>query len=74
MNSLGKAVVQSKTIIFNVIMMLILVAESVPPIWESFGGLPTWVMPASATVVVFGNIALRVWFTDTPITSFLRKG
>jgi len=54
----------SKTLWFNVIMMLILMAEQIPVLWPNS---PEWVAPGAATVLVFGNIILRVWFTEQPL-------
>jgi len=67
MNNKPKTVVNSKTIIFNVIMTLILVAELLPTVVPNS---PEWVLPVSVGVMGIGNIVLRVWFTTQPVESF----
>lgn len=63
-NKVGKYLWESKTVIFNVIMVLVLVAEQVPAIWAN---PPEWLSTAALLVGVVGNIILRVFFTDTPV-------
>lgn len=62
---LGKYLWESKTVIFNIIMMLILVAEAIPAL--DIPGAPEWLGVAAGVVTVVGNIILRVWFTDQPV-------
>ena len=59
----------SKTLLFNVFMMIVLIADQVPALWPA---APDWVAPAAATVLVVGNIILRVWFTEQPLGSGLK--
>ena len=54
----------SKTVWFNVIMTIILVAEIIPQILPF---IPEEARYISVGVFAVGNIILRVWFTDTPI-------
>ena len=59
---------QSKTVIFNFLMTIIM---AVPIIASAYGKLqPEAAVLADSIaglIVGLGNIVLRVWFTDTPI-------
>lgn len=65
----AKPFYQSKTLWFNVLMMIVLIADQVPALWPV---APDWVSPAAATVLVVGNIILRVWFTEQPLGSGIK--
>lgn len=58
-----KGILQSTqfSVIFNVILTLILVAEMLPQIWPD---APEWLGLACVVVVGVGNIILKVWFTS----------
>lgn len=70
-----KFILASKTIWFNVVMTLVdiatfvqdIVAEVFPPNWQ----------PVVKTIVVLihgiGNIVLRIWFNQTPLSFRLGK-
>jgi len=62
-NETPKMWYESKTVWFNIIMTLILVASFVTTV----SGLPEWVVPVSMIVQGVGNIVLRVWFTDSTV-------
>lgn len=60
----------SKTFWFNVICLLVLVAEQIPVISPE---IPAWGNQAVAYVLLVGNIVLRLWFTDKPVTLLKSK-
>lgn len=61
----SKPFYESKTFWFNVIMFVVLFAEQIPVILP---GLPEWVTATTAFVLLAGNLVLRLWFTDQPLT------
>jgi len=61
----GKPFWTSKTFWFNVIMFIVLFAEQMPAILPN---LPEWATAAVAFVLLAGNLILRLWFTDEPLT------
>lgn len=65
--AVGKFLWESKTVIFNVVMMLVLIADALPAL--DIPGAPEWLGVAAGAVAVVGNIILRVWFTDQPIVT-----
>ena len=56
---------QSKTVWFNVIMSVILIAELIHTVLPDLQD--EW-KAATLLVMGVGNIVLRVWFTDSPVT------
>lgn len=55
-----KSIWASKTIWFNIIMTLVTVATALQ------GLFPEWA-PILGTILVIGNVILRIWFTEQPI-------
>ena len=51
---------QSKTVIFNSIMTLVMIAQLVGQTNEELAGV-------TALVAGIGNIIIRVWYTDTAV-------
>lgn len=55
-----KKIYESKTVWFNLIMMVVLVAQLVGDMYTNQAQL-------TALIAGVGNIVLRVWFTETKI-------